>query len=234
MTGNDIASRLSKIRRRIESAALRTNRDPHEIQLIAVSKGQPAEKIRKAFDLGLRHFGENYVQEATAKQIELRDLNIQWHFIGGLQSNKAKQVVGAFEWIHSVDRASLLERLNGIAQTQNTKQKILIEVLLADESSKSGAKLDEAESLIRNLHKMDHLIPCGLMVMPPALKNPEEVRPYFNQAKSLLSQWRSLLPMSLQEGFKELSMGTSHDFEIAIEEGSSFVRIGTALMGERV
>jgi pyridoxal phosphate enzyme (YggS family) len=215
-----IMEALDNIQKRIHAAATRTNRDPRSITLIAVTKTVPASRIREAAACGVRNVGENRLQEAIPKIDELLDLGLTWHFIGHIQTNKAKKVAQTFEWIHSVDRTDVADKL-GMAAVKPLS--ILIEVKLHEEPGKSGAALLELPALIDRIRRHDKLKLKGLMAVPPFLENPEEVRPYFRQLRELARKYE--LP--------ELSMGMTHDFEIAIEEGATMVRIGTGLFGTR-
>src|SRR5437016_647925 len=205
---------------RIHAAAARSARLPQAIQLIAVTKTAGADKIRQAADAGVAHVGENRLQEALPKREALRDLPLTWHFIGHLQTNKAKKVVENFDWVQCVDRPELAEKLN---QTATKPLPVLIEVNLGGELSKSGINPDGLEASVETIKKYDRLKLRGLMTIPPFLENPEDVRPYFRKLRQLAERFH--LP--------ELSMGMSHDFEVAIEEGATMVRIGTSLFGER-
>lgn len=229
-----LSERISSVFKKITAAALRTGRDPQEIKLIAVTKSQPIDKIKEASQLGLRIFGESRVQEAKAKIEALREfidqwkMNIEWHMIGHLQSNKAKDAVRLFEIIHSVDSEKLALIINKEAEKINKIQRILIQVKLSDEPSKHGVSIEKIEDLIELCTKLPNIKVEGLMTIPPYSENPEESRPYFRklrQIKEILSQKNYHL--------NELSMGMSNDFEIAIEEGATMVRIGTAIFGER-
>jgi len=212
---------LDNIQRRIHAAATRANRDPQSITLIAVTKTVPANRIREAAACGVRNVGENRLQEAISKIDELPDLGLTWHFIGHIQTNKAKKVAEKFEWIHSVDRTDVADKL-GLAAVKPLS--ILIEVKLQEEPGKSGAAPLELPALIDVIRRHNKLKLRGLMAVPPFLENPEEVRPYFRQLRKLATQYE--LP--------ELSMGMTHDFEVAIEEGATMVRIGTGLFGKRL
>jgi pyridoxal phosphate enzyme (YggS family) len=197
--------------------------------LLAVSKLQPEEKIRELYSQGQRAFAENYVQEALVKKQHLSDLkNIEWHFIGSLQSNKAKLVVGEFSWIHSVDSLSLMQKISSHCVQKNISQKILLQVNLADEASKGGFSEQELRNIFPELLALPHVCIGGLMTMPPLFENPELARPYFQKLRQLRDELRVSYP-SLQE----LSMGTSSDYQVALEEGATMVRLGTVLFGER-
>jgi pyridoxal phosphate enzyme (YggS family) len=205
---------------RIQQAAQRSGRDASSIKLIAVTKTVPSAIIREAAEIGIRDIGENRLQEALPKRDELKDLPLTWHFIGHLQTNKAKKVTGNFEWVQCVDRSELAEKLN---QSASRTLQVLIEVKLYDEPSKSGVEDEHLPALVETLKRYDHLNLRGLMAIPPFFENPEDARPFFRKLRELAGRFQ--LP--------ELSMGMSHDFEVAIQEGATMVRIGTALFGER-
>lgn len=229
-----LSERISSVFKKITYAALRTGRNPEDIKLIAVTKSQPIDKIKEASQLGLRIFGENRVQEAKIKIETLKEftaqwkMTIEWHMIGHLQSNKAKEAVRLFEIIHSMDSEKLAVIINKEAEKINKIQRVLIQVKLSQEESKYGVNIDKIEELVELCTKLPNLKVEGLMTIPPYFENPEDSRPYFKklrQIKEVLSQKGYCL--------KELSMGMSNDFEVAIEEGATMVRIGTALFGQR-
>jgi pyridoxal phosphate enzyme (YggS family) len=187
--------------------------------------------IRAAFAAGLRDFGENRVQEAKAKRPELADLGATWHLMGHLQSNKARAARELFHWVHSLDSLRLAERLAQAADPGGARLPVLIEVNLGEETSKAGVRTGEVAALAEQIAPLETLELRGLMVIPPFLESPEDVRPYFRQLRALAGEIESRnLP---QVSMRELSMGMSHDFEVAIEEGATMVRIGTAIFGER-
>ena len=217
---SSIRENYLRILKKIHVAATRSGRSPATIQLIAVTKTVPPAQMREAIEAGVRHIGENRLQEALPKREELRDLPVTWHFIGHLQTNKAKKVIENFDWVQCVDRPDLAEKLN---QVVTKPLPVLIEVNLGGESSKSGIDPDGLEASVETIKKYDRLKLRGLMTIPPFLENPEDVRPYFRKLRQLAERFH--LP--------ELSMGMSHDFEVAIEEGATMVRIGTSLFGER-
>lgn len=233
MVGHSVENKITEIQERILEVCQKVKRRPEDIRLIAVSKLQTGETIRQAWGAGLRSFGENYVQEALQKQQELQDLKIDWHFIGSLQSNKVKQVIGHFAYIHSVDRLSLVKEISKRANELGLTQNILCEVNLAGEKSKAGVPEQSARELIQEALFMPNLRVCGLMIMPPLAESKDESRPYFQRAHKLLKEWREQMTSTQAESFKELSMGTSQDFEIAIEEGATMIRLGTSILGER-
>jgi pyridoxal phosphate enzyme (YggS family) len=227
--------RLAFINQRIAAACARSGRSPSEITLVGVSKTVAPALVKSAIEAGLRVIGENRVQEASSKINELKDvtlrLDVQWHLIGHLQSNKAGRAVELFDMIQSVDSLKLAERLNHLAGGIEKRLPILIEVNLGGEESKSGTPPDEVIPLCEKAGKLAHLELRGLMSVPPFLTNPEEMRQYFRRLRELRDEARHA--GTVDERFKELSMGMSNDFEVAIEEGATIVRIGTAIFGAR-
>jgi PLP dependent protein len=213
------------------AAARRAGRDPGAVKLVGASKTVPVDRIRRAVAAGLTILGENYLQEAREK-IKALDLPVNWHFIGHLQSNKAAAAVKLFSLIHSVDRPSLAQAINGAAARAGRVQDILLEVNVAQEPTKSGVNLEDLENLLRTCAALPHLRVRGLMTMPPWSEEPEKVRPYFKALRQARDHLQSL---EIPGGdLVELSMGMSGDFEVAIEEGATLVRVGTALFGARV
>jgi len=232
MTGiSDIRENLARVQEKIAGAALRAGRKPEEILLIGVSKTHPAEAIRAAYEAGLRHFGENRVQEWEMKLPRLRDLEATWHLIGHLQSNKAARAAKTFQCIDSIDDLSLAQRVDRAQEEKksNDKLRALIEVHLGGEESKSGVAEADLPALAERLLQCEHLDFAGLMCIPPFLENPEGARPYF----ATLRKWKEQLEERLSVKLPVLSMGMSHDFEAAIQEGSTEVRVGTAIFGTR-
>ena len=226
----DIAANISTIRQRIVAAAARSQRTPESIKLLAVTKTVSPLSIGKAIEAGISMFGENYVQEAKEK-IAAIEKSVQWHMIGHLQTNKAKYAVKLFDYIHSVDRIDLARELDKKARLTGRKINILIEVNVSGEKTKDGIPADEAVNLIKNISPSENLSVRGLMTMAPFLANPEDARPYF-------SALRNLRDNITREGIagihmEELSMGMTDDFEVAIEEGATIVRIGRAIFGKR-
>lgn len=222
---------LISIQQRIERRAEKCGRDPKTIRLVAVGKTQAAGRVREAICAGATIIGENYIQEAREKFDQLADLDVQWHFIGHLQSNKAKYAVRMFTLIHSVDSIKLAKELNKQAQKIGKRQSILVQVNIGDSPSKSGMAEKEAAEHIDRIAEMDNLQIHGLMTMPPFFDDPEKARPYFAALRRLRDSLGS--NAGLSPDFKELSMGMTGDFEVAIDEGATLVRIGTALFGER-
>lgn len=226
-----IAENLAAIHERIERAALRAGRTPSDIALMAVCKTKPAEAIRDAYQAGQRLFGENRVQEFAGKAPHVADLrDAKFHLIGHLQSNKTKPAAELFSAIDSVDSVKLAERLNNAAEALNKTLDVLIEINIGGEDAKSGLAPDSPEILhiLERQGDWKNLHVRGLMTLPPFTEDPEGARPYFRQL-------RELRDSLAQRGFtlNQLSMGMSHDFEVAIEEGSTCVRVGTAIFGER-
>jgi len=220
---------LAEIRDRIARAAARAGRKAGEVTLVAVSKTFPAEAIRAAYELGLRHFGENRVQEWESKRATLADLNATWHLIGHLQSNKARRAANLFHRVDSVDSLALAQKLDAAASAEGKRLQVLIEVHLGGEETKSGIGERDLPALAESIARLPHLEFLGLMTIPPYFDVPEQVRPYFRRLRELRDQTGGHLAQPLDV----LSMGMSHDFEIAIEEGATEIRIGTALFGER-
>lgn len=225
-----IASNIANIRARIETACQRCQRDPASVRLVAVSKTHPAASVDAAAAAGQELFGENYVQEFAAKAEEVA-APVQWHFIGSLQSNKVKYLAGKVAMIHSVDRLSLAEELDRQWGKLGQTLEILIEVNLGEEESKGGASTDAAIELVNRIATLPHLKICGLMALPPYLEDAEAVRPYFRRLRQLSEQITAANMTGVV--MRELSMGMSHDFEVAIEEGATLVRVGTAIFGTR-
>lgn len=226
-----IAERVAAVRERIARAAERAARRAEEITLVAVSKTHPPERVREAYAAGLRDFGENKVQEAEAKIAALGELrpSLRWHLVGHLQTNKARRAATLFDRIHSLDGAALAHKLEHYAATDGKTLELLVQVDLASEATKHGADEAHLFPLLEEMRGMRRVRAVGLMVLPPFLPDPEKVRPYFRRLRELRD--RALQQNLLLGG--ELSMGMSQDFEVAIEEGSTLLRIGTSIFGER-
>ena len=224
-----IASNLAEIRERIAQSAARAGRATQDITLVAVSKTFPSEAIRSAYELGLRHFGENRVQEWESKRATVADLDATWHLIGHLQSNKARRAANLFNRVDSVDSVALAQKLDAAAASETKRLKILIEVHLGGEETKSGVPEADLPELAESIAQLQNLELLGMMTIPPYFDEPERVRPYFRRLRELRDQIGAQLRLPLTV----LSMGMSHDFEIAIEEGATEIRVGTALFGER-
>jgi len=239
MGAQEIHRNVGAIRERILAAAAKAGRRAEEIKLIAVSKTHPSEAMREAFAAGVRHFGENRVQEWEGKRAGVAGLPAYWHLIGHLQSNKAARAAKMFHAVDSVDDFSLAQRLDRArAETEGQlpgqipmqgKLRVLIEVRVADEQTKSGVEKEQLPELAEKLCSLSRLELEGLMCIPPFLEDPERVRPYFAR----LREWKEQLESRLGRKLPVLSMGMSHDFEAAIEEGATEVRVGTALFGAR-
>ncbi|MGB9699330.1 MAG: YggS family pyridoxal phosphate-dependent enzyme [Thermodesulfobacteriota bacterium] len=227
---SQIADNLKKVQERMEAAARRAGRNLEEIRLVAVSKTVPPDRVLEGIQAGIKILGENYVQEAK-KKIEALGREVAWHFIGHLQTNKAKIAVRLFDLIHSVDSLHLAEELNKAARSEGKVLPILLEVKLSEEKSKFGVEEDNILQLAEGISHMENLIIQGLMTMPPLFPNPEDARPYFIRLRKL----REIIANQKlpRVSMAELSMGMSNDFEIAIEEGATLVRVGTAIFGPR-
>ncbi len=225
-----IAENIAWVRERMEAAARRAGRRPEKIRLVAVSKTVDLERIRQAIEAGVESLGENYVQEAQ-KKIEALGHRVAWHFIGHLQTNKAKVAGRLFDFVHSVDSLKLAEELNRVALQQKKVLPVLLQVNLGREESKFGTTEGEVFRLLELFSKLRGISVKGVMAMPPFFEDPEESRPYFGALKKLAeSAAQQKIPGILME---ELSMGMSNDFEVAIEEGATLVRVGTAIFGPR-
>jgi len=226
-----LIKRLQNVKNRIEKAARSCGRDPETIRLIAVSKTVPTNRVRQAIQAGTAILGENYVQEARTKFNDLATYPVSWHFIGHLQSNKAKYAVRLFDLIHSVDTLKLARELDKQSHKINKIQAVLIQVNISEEASKSGVNIKDTHNLLKEISLLENLSVKGLMTMPPYFNAPEKVRPYFSALRDLRDRLKqqSLLNVSLSE----LSMGMTGDFEVAIQEGATLVRIGTAIFGKR-
>jgi PLP dependent protein len=208
------------------AACRRARRRPEEVKLIAVSKTFPPERIREAFQAGLRDFGENRVQEAASKQPTLRDLEITWHLVGHLQSNKARRARELFQWVHSVDSVGIARKLDQVAGGAG-RLPVLLEINLGGEETKSGLNEAELPGVMADVLRVPNLELRGLMLIPPYFADPAQGRPFFQRLRSLSEKHFAHL------AGPELSMGMSHDFEIAIEEGATMIRVGTAIFGSR-
>jgi PLP dependent protein len=231
MTPSRVHENLPQIQERIAEAAKRAGRRPEEITLIAVSKTHPANAIRQAYEAGVRHFGENRVQEWEGKRGGIQDLPATWHLIGHLQGNKAARAAKLFHTVDSVDELALAQRLDR-ARTElppAEKLRVLIEVRVGLEATKSGAEIPDVPELAEKIAALPRLELAGFLCIPPFFEDVEEVRPYFRRVREL----RDAMQLRLGRALPVLSMGMSHDFEIAIEEGATEVRLGTALFGTR-
>ena len=227
----EIRERLARVRGRIARAAERAGRKPEEITLITVSKTFDAATVQQAVAAGARDLGENRVQEAVDKVDKVKADGLRWHLIGHLQSNKARAAVRAFDIIHSIDSAELARRLDRIAGEEKRRLSVLVQVDLAHEATKSGADEHLLPEIVEALDSAEHLDFRGLMTLPPFFELPEQTRSYFRRLRELLENLNR--GRSSERRLSELSMGMSHDFEVAIEEGATMVRVGTAIFGAR-
>jgi pyridoxal phosphate enzyme (YggS family) len=225
-----IAANLARVKERIAAAALRAGREPESVKLVGVTKTVDLPRVELAVQAGLEILGENYVQEAREKIQRFRGL-VRWHFIGRLQSNKAKHAVQLFDLIHTVDSLRLAEELNRRAGAIGLVIPVLIQANLAAESTKGGVRVEEVRTLIQRVAGLDHLRVRGLMTMPPYFDDPERARPYFRRLRELSEEIAALGLPGVE--MVELSMGMSGDFEAAVEEGATLVRVGTAIFGAR-
>jgi PLP dependent protein len=223
---------LESVMDRIKQAAVSSGRNPETVRLVAVSKTIPSETVKKAIDAGADILGENYIQEARTKFNDLSSYPVCWHFIGHLQTNKAKYAVRIFDLIHSVDSFKLASELDKQANKTDKIQNILIQVNVAGESSKSGISFQDTLNIVKEISVLKNLAIKGLMTMPPFFNAPEKVRPFFKNLRSLRNQISKEAIHNV--AMDELSMGMTGDFEVAIEEGATLVRIGTAIFGERI
>jgi pyridoxal phosphate enzyme (YggS family) len=234
-----IDAALHDVRRRIHAAAERAHRPASDIRLIAVSKTYPASTVLEAVRAGQLEFGENRVQEGLAKIDATRQRQgsggpapeLEWHLIGHLQTNKAKKAAAAFAWIHSVDSVELVHKLDAAAVEAGTTPKILIQVDLAHEATKSGADMRDIPAIVAAARRCRAVQLAGLMIVPPIAENPEDARPWFRQLRDVRDAL--VVAGTPASSLRELSMGMSHDFEVAIEEGSTMVRVGSAIFGAR-
>jgi pyridoxal phosphate enzyme (YggS family) len=224
-----VSENWSRLRARADAAAQRAGRRPDEVTILAVTKTFPAHVVREAYDAGLRRFGENYIQEALAKMAALPD-DIEWHMVGHLQSNKAKQAVERFALIHSLDSVHLAQELDKQAGKRELRQPVLLQVNIADEDTKFGFEPAQVVDAAREISELEHLEIRGLMTVGPLVHNPEDIRWVFRELRGLRDKVQAQFP---ELNLRELSMGMTGDFETAIEEGATIVRVGRAIFGER-
>lgn len=227
----EIAANLGRVRERVGMAALRSGRRPEDVRLIAVSKTFPIEAIREAHAAGQRDFGENKVQEALQKIDVGTDMDVRWHLIGHLQSNKAKKAAARVDWIHAIDSVELLRRVDEAAVAAGREVPVLIQVDLALEPTKHGAPVGDVPGILAAGANLVGARVRGLMLLPPLVDDPEQARPWFRQLREWRDRWVETGTPAATLG--ELSMGMSHDFEVAIEEGATMVRVGSAIFGQR-
>jgi pyridoxal phosphate enzyme (YggS family) len=227
-----LGERFANVQARIGAAAARSKRSPQDVTLIAISKTHPAAIVRELIELGATDLGENRVQEAEEKIIQAGRTSARWHLVGHLQTNKARKALNLFDIIHSLDSVALAQRLQRLCVEQGREDlSVLIQVDLAREATKSGIVEDALPQLVQTLTQCDRLKLVGLMTLPPFFESSEDARPFFQRLRKLRDELRSAGTFGDEEG--ELSMGMTHDFEVAIEEGATMVRIGTAIFGER-
>ena len=226
-----IAVRLAEVRARVDAAARAAGRDPSSVRLVAVSKTFPLEAVREAYAAGQRDFGENRVQEALEKIGAAADLDARWHLLGHLQTNKARKAAPAFAMIQSVDSVDLLRKLDAAAAESGRGPELLVQVDLAGEATKYGTPPDDVPRILEEAGRCRAARVVGLMTLPPLPDTPEEARPWFRQLRELRAGWlRAGVPAGM---LREMSMGMSGDFEVAIQEGATIVRVGTAIFGTR-
>jgi PLP dependent protein len=226
-----IALRLNEIRARVAEAATRAGRSPSDVLLIAVSKTFTIDAVRAAYDAGQRDFGENRVQEALQKMDAGADMAIRWHLIGHLQSNKARKAAERVAVIQSIDGVDLLRRVDAAAAAAGRRLQLLVQVDLAAETTKHGAPVESLPAIFEEARRCTAAEVTGLMLLPPLAENPEDTRPWFRRLRE--QRDRLLDTGTPSPMLRELSMGMSHDFEVAIEEGATMVRVGTAIFGQR-
>jgi pyridoxal phosphate enzyme (YggS family) len=226
-----LRARLAEVRARMARAADRARRDPSSIRLVAVSKTFSADHVRAAADAGQLDFGENKVQEALAKMDRTADLHLRWHLVGHLQSNKARKAGARFDVVHSIDDPGVVSKLDDAALDAGRRLELLVQVDLAGEATKFGAREEELPPIFEAARSSRAVAISGLMILPPEADDPEQTRPFFRALREVRGrlQDRGVQPAQL----KELSMGMSHDFEVAIEEGATLIRVGSAIFGAR-
>jgi len=229
--GEGVRERVEQVRRRIAEAAGRAGRNPDDVELVAVTKTVAVSRIREARDAGVKVFGENRVQEARGKVALLRSLSLQWHLVGHLQTNKSKLAVELFDLVHSLDSVRLAASMDRHGAALGKQVRALVEVNLGGESDKSGIREVELFPLLQACRAFTHLTIEGLMTLPPFHRNPQDSRPFFRRLRVIRDQAAAAHPDCQ---LRHLSMGMSNDFEVAIEEGATLVRVGTAIFGERM
>lgn len=227
-----IKENIDEILKRVESAAKKVGRDPEEITVIAVSKTVSADKAREAIEGGLKNLGENRVQELTSKYIQLQDSDVKWHMIGHLQKNKVKYIIDKVEMIHSLDSLELANEINKRAKQHNITAKVLIELNIGGEESKFGISINSIYDFVKSMEQFENIIVLGLMTVAPYSEDPENIRWVFRKMKEVYDNLSKKHYKNVTMNY--LSMGMTNDFEIAIEEGSNIVRIGTAIFGARI
>lgn len=224
-----IRENLELIRQNIEKACQRSKRDPRQVQIVAVCKDQSAKKIKQVYDLGIRLLGENKTQEAEIHMQQLVGADITWHFIGKLQKNKINKLLNIFHLIESVDGVKSLEHIH---KRVDEPVELFIEINIGEEKNKSGFTIEGLKKALPYISNLNKVIVSGLMAIPPYFEDPEKVRPYFSQLRELKNTINQMATANLK--ISHLSMGMSHDYEVAVEEGATIIRIGTALFGRRI
>lgn len=225
---NDVAQNLAAVKQRVVAATERAGRAEDAVTLVAVSKTWPVEHVQKAVDAGQVVFGENKLQEGQEK-IPAMDQSLEWHYIGGLQRNKVRKVLGFFHWVHSIDSLKLAKYTDGVAADLGVKPKVLLQVNIGAELSKGGFELDDIRAHFAEIAALEHLEVKGLMCIPPAVSEPDQARKFFRAMVTLKEELTATHCVELPE----LSMGMSGDFEVAIEEGATMVRVGSSIFGGR-
>lgn len=231
MSEQDIAQNLTSIQQKIEQICTSSGRDPNEISLVAVSKTKPNEDILEALAAGQLHFGENRMKELEDKMASIDNPDVVWHFIGNLQTNKIKYIADRVNWIHSVEKAKYLKEINKRAGKANRVVNALIQVNISDEKQKGGCKPDDLAAILQSAQNYEHVKVKGLMGMAAFVDDPEEIRDEFRLLKKLFDSHQSYNKGSVQ--LEHISMGMTNDFKVAIEEGATMLRIGSAIFGER-
>jgi PLP dependent protein len=226
-----VAERVHVVLSKMRQAAEKAGRPSDSIRLVAATKTVPAARVQEGLDAGLTLFGENRLQEARLKIAALKETPARWHFIGHLQRRKVKSVIGVFDLVHSVDSLELAEEINRRAAEAGSRQDVLLEVNIGNEPTKTGFRTEDVVGCIPAMSKLQHLSIHGLMTIPPLTSDPEQARPYFSQLRQLAARIADLGVPSVS--MHELSMGMSNDYEVAIEEGATLVRVGTAIFGAR-
>jgi pyridoxal phosphate enzyme (YggS family) len=224
----DIRENLALIRQNIEKACQRAKRDPHQVQIVAVCKDQSVKKIKQVYDLGIRLLGENKTQEAESHMQQLAGSDITWHFIGKLQKNKINKLLNIFQLIESVDGVKSLEHIH---KRVDDPVELFIEINIGEEKNKSGFTIEGLKKALPYISNLNKVIVSGLMAIPPYFEDPEKVRPYFSRLRELKNTINQMATANLK--ISHLSIGMSHDYEVAVEEGATIIRIGTALFGKR-
>lgn len=229
---DSVRARFEKVRARVRDAAIRSRRQPEEITIVAISKTHPSVALIEALESGVTDLGENRVQEAEAKITEVGRHKARWHLVGHLQENKARKAIRLFDLIHSIDSVSLAQRLDRICVEDGRDELgVLIQINLAGEESKTGIGKEQLPTLVQSINDCERLRLRGLMTMPPFFEDAEQARPYFRQLRRLRDELQ--LAGHFGDGPGELSMGMTHDFEVAVEEGATMLRVGTAIFGDR-